>query len=253
MVEECRLAMSISENTLDGMLHVGKELEKKYAPIILEPRLDCVPELVKSNHDTSSRLKKLLTGFEKTPLIITNTSIAESGPNPLYGYKGNEKQRRDLLQYAANVLSSLDRINYVSVELDRFEELNRNSKRVKVIVMKHFFKNESERDWIFEDLEDAVVSMRTETQMKRADIGKIAVFTDSPEKVEYVNTLIERYAHKFPLIALPMGPYDFVKDARNENMKKGIYLTFVASENGAPSAPGQPSIIEARNFLSSAQ
>jgi len=95
--------------------------------------------------------------------------------------------------------------------------------------------------------------MRERIRNKRADIAKVAAFTDSPERVKEVNSIINRYAHALPLIALPMGPYDFVKDARNENMKKGIYLTFVAPETGVPSAPGQPSIIDARNFLNGLQ
>lgn len=182
--------------------------------------------------------------FPDSHMIVTNYPKSEVGDKKRFGFEGDENSRFSILQYCADYFSSYNNVNYLTVELEGFRRLNRDPLRALVLVAKHFFE-----PYDSTKIEQALKAMKDVIRSKDAEIAKVAALTATPEEVADFRRLTQQYSREMPLIAVPMGSYDFVKDARIDSFHNdGVFGTFAKSPKGKEAAPGQPTIEELINY-----
>jgi len=208
-----------------------QDLQKKVKTVstkadLIEIWLDHLPNAV-----TPNQIKKIT----KKPFIIVNKPKREKG-----AWRGNEEQRIERLIDALKAGHA-----YVDIGLDTdvrlIKRLIKSKKRgTKIIASFHNFKKTPSEEYLWKLIRKGF--------SLGADIVKIATFANSyDDSLKILNILNRARKRKLKVAAMCMGKYG--KITRVIGPLYGSYLSFVALDKSAKTAPGQLTIDEYKKII----
>ncbi len=211
---QAKVCVSIARETTAKAIQAAREVAA--AADVIEIRLDALQD--------PNPLPFLQT-IDK-PLLFTNRPLWEGG-----SFAGSEQERIALLERAIDAAAA-----YVDIELQTAEAVRdpliarAKDSRTRVIVSWHDFKTTPSKQ--------ALIQILQQQYRSGAHIGKIVTTARSFLDVLPVLDL-QTLANEmdFPLIAFCMGRAGMI--SRVATLELGGYMTYVAPDAGAKTAPGQ--------------